>query len=242
MIYRFVDCALDTDRRELRRGSVLCALEPQVFDLLAYLLRNRDRVVSRDDVLEAVWHSRNVSEATLTTRVNAARCVIGDNGREQRLIRTIRNRGFRFVATVEEEKARASGVLHALRDDRRLTLIDRPRIAVLPFANISGDRRQEPFADGMTEELITALSKTSWLYVASRASSFALKGRAIGTRQIARRLAVRYVLGAASARLPGAPASLSSLPTDCWIITFGQNSTTATPPTSSRYRRKSATR
>jgi TolB-like protein len=195
MIYRFADYALDTDRRELRRGGVLCALEPQVFDLLAYLLRNRDRVVSRDDVLETVWHGRNVSEATLTTRVNAARRVIGDNGREQRLIRTIRNRGFRFVATVEEEKARGSRGSQVFDDDRKLTPIDRPRIAVLPFANISGDRRQEPFADGMTEELITALSKTSWLYVASRASSFALKGRAIGTRQIARRLAVRYVLG-----------------------------------------------
>ena len=195
MIYRFAAYAVDTDRRELRRSGVLCRLEPQVFDLLVYLLCHRDRVVSRDDLLEAVWHGRNVSEATLTTRVNAARRVIGDNGREQRLIGTIRNRGFRFVATVQEEKARGRGISQVFEEDRRLMLIDRPRIAVLPFANISGDRRQEPFADGMTEELITALSKTSWLYVASRASSFTLKGRAIGTRQIARRLAARYVLG-----------------------------------------------
>ena len=78
MIYRFADYALDTDRRELRRGDVLCALEPQVFDLLSYLLRNRDRVVNRDDVLETVWHGHNISEATLTTRINAARRAIGD--------------------------------------------------------------------------------------------------------------------------------------------------------------------
>jgi TolB-like protein/Flp pilus assembly protein TadD len=195
MIYRFADYTLDTDRRELRRSGVPCALEPQVFDLLAYLIQSRDRVVSRDTLLDAIWHGRNVSEATLTTRINAARRAIGDNGTEQRLIRTIRNRGFRFLGTVEEVKTRGTGPSRVLEDDRRLALIDRPRVAVLPFANISGDRRQEPFADGVTEELITALSKTNWLYVASRASSFALKGRVIGTRQIARRLAVRYVLG-----------------------------------------------
>lgn len=194
MTYRFTEHALDTDRRELRRGGVLCALEPQVFDLLAYLLRNRDRVVSRDGVLDAIWKGRNVSEAVLTTGINAARRSISDNGSEQRLIRTIRSRGFRFVGGVQEEQTPKTVTSPLVPDDRKLTPLDLPRIAVLPFANITGDRGQEPFADGMTEELMSALSKVSWLHVVSRASSFACKGHAIGTRQIARRLAVRYVL------------------------------------------------
>jgi TolB-like protein len=132
----------------------------------------------------------------LDTRINAARRAIGDNGIEQRLIRTIRTKGFRFVGEVDESEAPSRVVSHPVEENRglRLTLIDRPRIAVLPFANVTDDRRQEPFADGMADELITALSKVGWLFVASRASSFAYKGRPIGTRQIARKLGVRYVL------------------------------------------------
>ena len=196
VIYRFDGSAFDTERRELRHAGVLCPLEPQTFDLLEYLIRNRGRVVSRDDVLKAVWHGRIVSEAVLDTRINAARRAIGDNGIEQRLIRTIRTKGFRFIGEVEEDEAPSRAASHPVKDNQtlRLTLLDRPRIAVLPFANITGDRRQEPFADGMTEELITVLSKVGWLFVASRASSFAHKGQAIETRQFARRLGVRYVL------------------------------------------------
>ncbi len=100
MSFAFADCLLDPDRRELRRGSEVIAIGPQVFDLLLYLLQNRARVVSKDDLLEAVWSGRIVSESTLTSHINAVRRAIGDSGEEQRLLRTVARKGFRFVADV----------------------------------------------------------------------------------------------------------------------------------------------
>jgi DNA-binding winged helix-turn-helix (wHTH) protein len=91
--YLFQDCALDTDRRELRRGETLVAVEPQVFDLLVHLIRHRDRVVSKDDLLASVWQGRIVSESALFNRINAARTAIGDTGDEQRLIKTLAAQG-----------------------------------------------------------------------------------------------------------------------------------------------------
>ncbi len=102
LLYSFEDFSLDTARRELRRSGALIALQPQVFDLLEYSIRNRERVVSKDDLLAAVWHGRIVSESTLSTRINAARSAIGDSGEEQRLIRTAHGKGIRFVGAVRE--------------------------------------------------------------------------------------------------------------------------------------------
>src|SRR5499433_4190535 len=100
MHFLFEDFALDTDRRELRRGHDVVAVEPQVFDLLTYLIRNRDRVVSKDDLMAAVWNGRIVSESTLSGRINAARGALGDSGEQQRLIRTFPRKGFRFVGEI----------------------------------------------------------------------------------------------------------------------------------------------
>ena len=105
MQFVFGDQALDVDRRELRRGSGAVAVEPQVFDLLVYLLENRDRVVSKDDLIASVWGGRIVSESTLTSRINAARKAVGDSGGEQRLIRTIPRKGLRFVGEVRHRGA-----------------------------------------------------------------------------------------------------------------------------------------
>ena len=105
MLYRFESYALDSDRRELRLGGELVAVAPQVFDLILYLLRNRTRVVSKDDLLAAVWDGRIVSESALTTRLNAARHALGDSGETQRLIRTLPRKGFRFVGDVREQGA-----------------------------------------------------------------------------------------------------------------------------------------
>jgi TolB-like protein len=199
----FGDCRLDADRRELVRDSLAVPLGPQVFDLLLHLLRNRHRVVTKDDLLEEVWSGRIVSESTLTSHINAARKAIGDNGQDQRLIRTFSRKGFRFVGDVEEIAVPAgSGAPAPARPDTAvatpaapaLALPDKPSIAVLPFVNLSGDPDQDYFADGIVEDIITALSRIGWLFVIARNSSFAYKGRAVEEKQIGRELGVRYLM------------------------------------------------
>ena len=200
MRYIFEDCALDTDRRELRRGPALVAVAPQVFDLLVHLIRHRDRVVSKDDLLASVWHGRIVSESALFNRINAARSAIGDTGDQQRLIKTLPRKGIRFVGEVCEDQALvlAATVTHSsragLEEDRHPPLPDRPSIAVLPFANMSGDSDQEYFADGISEDLITGLSRIRWLFVIDRNSTFVYKGQPVDVKRVSRELGVRYVL------------------------------------------------
>jgi len=191
VLYSFEDYVLDTDRRELRRGTNLVAVEPQVFDLLEYVIRNRQRVASKDDLIAAVWSGRIVSESVLTTRINAARCAIGDSGKDQRFIRTLPRKGIRFVGDVREDR---QPVAPNPAPAAPLALPDKPSIAVLPFANMSGDAEQEYFADGIVEDIITALSRMSWLFVIARNSSFVYKGRAVDVKQVGRDLGVRYVL------------------------------------------------
>jgi TolB-like protein/Flp pilus assembly protein TadD len=195
LLYRFNDFVLDTGRRELRRGSDLVATEPQVFDLLEYLIRCRERVVSRDDLLATIWQGRIVSEATLSSRLNAARTAIGDNGDEQRLIRTLPRKGIRFVGEVREASdSPAESSAGQESPTSRLSDADGPSIAVLPFTNMSGDPAQEYFADGISEDIITALSRVSRLLVIARNSSFTYKGKAVDIRQVGRDLGVGYVL------------------------------------------------
>jgi len=171
--YLFEDYALDTGRRELRCGDDIVLVEPQVFDLLAYLVRHRDHVLSKDDLFTAVWNGRIVSESALTTRINAVRTALGDNGEAQRLIRTLRGRGFRFVGDVREfVEATADAAAETVDPP---TLPDRPSIAVLPFANLSRDPEQEYFADGMVDDVLSALSRIRWLFVIARQSSFAYR-------------------------------------------------------------------
>ena len=191
MQFRFADFVLDTDRRELTRRSEPVPLGPQVFDLLVYLVQNRERVVSKDDLLEAVWQGRIVSELTLTSHINAVRKAIGDTGEEQTLIRTLPRKGFRFVGDIKEDRELAA---QQRSPAPVLTLPDRPSIAVLPFENLSGDPEQEYFADGVVEDIITALSRMRWLFVIARNSSFTYKGRVVDVKQVGRELGVRYVL------------------------------------------------
>ncbi|TPQ39731.1 adenylate cyclase 3 [Bradyrhizobium guangdongense] len=196
MRYFFEDFALDTDRRELLRGSDLVRTAPQVFDLLDYLIRNRERVVSKDDLVSAIWNGRFTSDAALTTRLNAVRSAVGDTGDEQRLIKTFPRKGVRFVGTVREVPAPDSVVTNGPTDELKvaLPLPDKPSIAVLPFQNLSGDVEQDYFCDGMVESIITGLSRTRSLFVISRHSSFTYKGKAVDIRQVGRELGVRYVL------------------------------------------------
>ncbi|WP_431016211.1 winged helix-turn-helix domain-containing tetratricopeptide repeat protein [Bradyrhizobium pachyrhizi] len=207
MRYLFGEYSFDVDRREVHRGVDVVSVAPQVFDLIDYLIRNRDRVASKDDLIRAIWNGRIVSDAALTTRLNAARIALGDSGEEQRFIKTLPRKGFRFVGAVREELEQVDA---AVTDHQQvelqqpdLALPDKPSIAVLQFENMSVDPEQEFFAEGMVEEIITALSRFRSLFVISRNSSFTFKGRAVDIKEVGRRLGVRYVLGGAVRKASG---------------------------------------
>jgi TolB-like protein len=205
LIYEFDNFSLDIARQELCRQGKLVAIEPQVLDLLSYLIQNRDRVVSKDDLFAHVWNGRVVSESTLTSRITIARQMIGDNGEDQRLIRTIQRKGIRFVGNVHEIKgpsaaSEANAVIEVDSTPARFPgmtaprLPDKPSIAILPFTNMSGDPEQEYFSDGVTEDIIAALSRLRWFFVIARNSMFGFKGQAVDVKQLGRELGVRYVL------------------------------------------------
>jgi len=182
----FGEYILDAETRELSRGADQIAVEPQVFDVILYLIQNRDRVVTKDDLIAAVWNGRIVSEATLTSRINAARKAIGDSGEQQAVIKTYPRRGFRFVASLYDQTAadeggktsdqRTSGTPDAGEAGAAVNWGGRPSIAVLPFKNLSDDPGQDYFSDGITEDIIAALSKYRSLVVIARNPSFAFKG------------------------------------------------------------------
>jgi TolB-like protein len=199
--FSFADFEIDLAQHELRRKGEIIPIEPQVFDLLIHLIRRRDRIVSKEELIEAVWQGPVISEAALSSCVAAARRSIGDNGDDQRFIRTHHKRGFRFVGQVEAlvplPEAANSVRGHEGRNEAIapvLALPDRPSIAVLPFQNMSGDPEQEYFADGLTDDIITGLSHQRWFFVIARNSSFTFKGEAIDVRKVASELGVRYVL------------------------------------------------
>jgi TolB-like protein len=195
--YLFEDYALDIDRRELRRGADLISITPQAFDLLDFLIRNRHRVVSRDDLFAAIWGGRIVSDSALTTRINAARTAIRDSAKRQRNIRTLPRKGFRFVGTVrqEHESGHAPVADASSRSANHAFLPEGPSIAVLPFMNMSEEPELEFFAEGLVEDVLTELFSVRWLLVAARNSPFISKGERIDARQVGGELGVNYVLG-----------------------------------------------
>lgn len=201
MVLVFADCVLDLDRRELFRASQAVVPTPKVFDLLAYLAGHRERVVSRSDLIEAVWGGRIVSESTLASHINAVRLAVGDDGQQQRVIRTVSRKGFRFAADVREADSLASMGQSSLDSPKpgegfsaMPPLPSKPSIAVLPFVNLSGDTEQDYLADGVVEDIIVALSQYRWLFVVARNSSFTYKGKVEDVKQVSRELGVRYVL------------------------------------------------
>ncbi|WP_150768548.1 winged helix-turn-helix domain-containing tetratricopeptide repeat protein [Pseudomonas fluorescens] len=201
MPFAFEDYVLDQERRELTLRGQVVTVGPQVFDLLLLLVSQHERVVSKDDLLKAVWAGRIVSESTITSHINAVRKAIGDTGEEQRLVRTIARKGYRFVGPLKADQPFAARPSAApgmadpgTAEPSTLSLPDKPSITVLPFHNLSGDPEQEYFADGMVEDIIAALSRIRWLFVIARNSSFTYKGRAVDVQGVGQELGVRYVL------------------------------------------------
>jgi TolB-like protein len=199
MIYTFGHFELDTAQQELRRMGVSLAVEPQVFDVISCLVENRDRLVTRDELIEAVWAGRFVSDTTVTSRIKAARQALEDNGQDQKLIRTAPRRGFRFVADVSvKPEARALEPSLTVRQlvsaEPDLLLPDKPSVAVMPFANLFNDPEQELLVDGIVEDVIGALSRFTSLFVINRGSTFSYKGQATTAAQVSKDLGVRYIV------------------------------------------------
>ena len=175
----------------MRRRGERVALEPKAFDLLAFLVMNRDRVVSKDDMLRAVWDGRIVSDSALTTRINAVRHAVGDDGTAQELVRTFVRKGVRFIGEVTEV---ADDIFATGAAPDPLPRSAMPSLVVMPFRNVTGDPEQEYFVYGMVEEITTAIARFSRLVVIAGNSRLTYEGRAGRINQAARKLGVRYVL------------------------------------------------
>lgn len=196
MIFAFGDHTLDLDRRELRRGAEVVELQPQVFELLTYLLRNRHRVVSKNDLLHAIWGDRAVSDSAFTTRINAVRRALGDDGATQRWVRTYTGKGFRFVGEATElaNFDRLTDATLAWCDAvPRPASYDGPSIAVMPLSNLSSDRELNYFADGAVEEITTGLSRISRLTVIADPRRRSRR-RTVGGMQVGAGVGAQYLL------------------------------------------------
>lgn len=181
MVYRFGSFELDTAQAELREDGKALPIEPQVFALLALLVENRERLVSKDELIEKVWDGRDVSDASLASRVKSARQRLGDDGKIQRFIKTIHGQGFRFVADTTAAQAVALDA-------------SRPSIAILPFRLLGAASPYSAFADALPHELIADLSRLRWLFVTARGSSFRLRSATVDAGDVGRLLGVRYCL------------------------------------------------
>jgi TolB-like protein len=187
MHYRFGEYELDTGSRTLRHAGKGIEVQSKAFDVLAYLIERRERFVSPDELLDALWPDVHVTPAAVSAAVRKARQAVGDDGEQQAVLRTKHGQGFRFVA-----EASALPALEVPSQHRLIS--DQPSIAVLPFVNLSGDPEQEYFSDGVTEELIHSLTSIEGLRVVGRTSSFFFKGKDVDLRMIGTTLKVAHLL------------------------------------------------
>jgi TolB-like protein len=194
MIYEFGAFELDTAKIELRSGSEVHSVEPQVFALLALLVDNRERLVSKDEIIEKVWDGRVVSEAAVASRIKSARKILGDDGKRQHFIKTIHRQGYRFVADVKVGQSGVADHRGGKPADYVVEQTSRPSIAVLPFRSIGAAGAYAAMADALPHELIAELSRLRWLFVTARGSSFRLRGWDTDISEIGRLLDVRYCL------------------------------------------------
>ncbi len=201
----FEDFELDLSLFELRRAGERVTVEPQVFDLVVFLARNNDRVVTREEVFRAIWGDRIVSDSALSGQIKAARRVLGDDGASQRIIATVHGRGFRFVADVSHGPSKKDPAPAVEADppvqlelpqagERFAAAAHKPSVAVLPFTNLNHDREEDYFADGVSEDITTALSKNRWLSVVARNPAFAFRDSNDSVRSIGEQLRADYIV------------------------------------------------
>src|SRR5688572_21749799 len=212
----FGEYEIDLAAFELRRGGQPCAVEPQVLELLAYLVRNAGRLVTKADLIEHVWDGRIVSDSTLASRVKSARRAIGDDGEQQRLIKTVHSRGVRFVGEVRVAARPADAQAPAPAEEPAApgiavpgAPVEMPSIAVLPFANVGGDPGLSYLVDGLSEDIITDLSRFRQLRVIARDSCFRHRDAGSDLRAAAQTLGADYVV-TGSVRRQGARLRLSA--------------------------------
>lgn len=197
--FRFAGFMLDLRRGSLREGNRDVELRPKSFEVLRYLVEHADRLVSKDELIAAVWPNVTVTDESLTRCISDVRIALAD--RDQRIIKTMLRRGYRFVASVSRVVGNPSPTRMELQAP--LPVPEKPSIAVMPFQNMSGEPDQEYFADGIVEEIITALSRVRWLFLIARNSTFTYKGGSVDVKQVGRALGVRYVLEGSVRRAGG---------------------------------------
>ena len=190
--YRFGPFLVDRRSACLRRDGVVVPLRPKTFDVLTYLAQHPGRLVPKTELIDNVWQNLNVTPNSLAQCIREIRHALHDD--TQAIIETVSKRGYLFALPVIAVDGNDAPLSAEAGESRALPLPDRPSIAVLPFDNMSGDPDQDYFADGISEDLITGLSRIRWLFVIARNSTFVYKGRAVDVRQVARELGVRYVL------------------------------------------------
>ena len=203
MLYKFGQFELDLATIELRAGGKTISVEPQVFALLALLVGNSERLVSKDEIIEKVWDGRVVSDAAVASRIKSARQALGDDGKSQQFIKTVHGQGYRFVAQIRASQGVAASAAESAGDRsapslgamvQRLEGISRPSLAVLPFRLVAGDERYAALTHALPDELITDLARLHWLFVTARGSSFRLRASETDLGEIGRLLRVRYCL------------------------------------------------
>lgn len=193
-VIRFDDYELDVSLFELRKTGSRVPVEPQTFDLLVFLARNAGRTVTKEETFAHIWGDRIVSEAALSSQIKAARRALDDDGASQRMIATVHGRGFRFVRPVTMPSQTPAPRDEEVKADAALAAIaKRPCVAVLPFVNASREPDEDYLADGISEDIITALAKHRWLVVVARNPAFAFRDSKDSLRAIGAKLKADYV-------------------------------------------------
>jgi TolB-like protein/Tfp pilus assembly protein PilF len=194
MIYRFNDFVLDTNTGELKRGDTLVPLEPQTYRVLRLLVENQGRLISKDEIIEHIWHGRPITDSVLATGIRQVRTAIGDSGIEQKYIKTYSKRGFRFVAPVDIQNS--ANAASPLEEGFKFQAKGRPTIAILPFRSLgNADNNQGALlGNALAHDLIAEVAKANWLFVIARDSTFQFSGQPVDFSAIHRTLDAEYCM------------------------------------------------